>query len=116
MSAVQHKPGRIDSTAFRRGVRAAKTGAANPYNGPALRDEWEAGREYARARGARTEAERAAKAYAHAQLLSGDDDPGDYARGYRAGMAAVDRTYDSEYMQDGHAALAQSTHPQEARS
>lgn len=105
----QHTPGRIDSTAFRRGVRAAKTGAANPYNGTSLRDEWEAGREYARARGARSEAERAAKAYAFAQLMSGEDDPGDYVRGYRAGMAAVDRTYDIEYMEDGRAAIAKAT-------
>ncbi len=39
---------RIDSPAFRRGVRAFKTGASNPYNGPELRDFWEAGRDYAR--------------------------------------------------------------------
>lgn len=106
--SAQHTPGRIDSTAFRRGVRAAKTGASNPYNGPELRAEWEAGREYARERGARTEAEQRAKAHAHAQLLSGEDDPGDYVRGYRAGMAAVDRTYDSECMEDGRAAIAQA--------
>lgn len=38
---------RIDSPAFRRGMRAFKTGASNPYNGPELRDYWEAGRQYA---------------------------------------------------------------------
>lgn len=42
------KSGRIDSTAFRRGVRAFKTGVSNPYNGPELRDEWEAGRAHAK--------------------------------------------------------------------
>lgn len=44
---AQRTLGRIDSTAFRRGVRAFKTGGSNPYNGPELRDEWEAGRTYA---------------------------------------------------------------------
>lgn len=38
---------RIDSCAFRRGVRALKSGSSNPYNGPELRDEWQAGRDYA---------------------------------------------------------------------
>jgi len=75
--SAQHSPGpetktarirrlrsqRIDSPAFRRGVRAFKTGAGNPYNGPELRDFWEAGREYARIC-AETEAEFAAIAKA----------------------------------------------------
>lgn len=43
---------RLDSIAFKRGVRAFKTGASNPFNGPELRDEWEAGRTYARLRDA----------------------------------------------------------------
>lgn len=48
--SAQYTPGRIDSTPFRRGVRAFKTGASNPYNGPELREEWEAGRAYAAAK------------------------------------------------------------------
>lgn len=81
--SAQHTPGRIDSTAFRRGVRAFKTGASNPYNGPELRDEWEAGRAYAGRK---------------AEL------PREMARA----MAAVDRTYDREYMEDGRAAIAKA--------
>lgn len=108
--SAQHTPGRIDSTAFRRGVRAAKTGASNPYNGPALRDEWEAGREYARARGAYVQGDAAAaRARAFVDLMSGEDDPGDYVRGYRASMEAMDRTYDSEYVEGGRAAIAKAT-------
>ena len=38
---------RIDSIAFRRGERAYASGASNPYNGPELRDEWQAGWDYA---------------------------------------------------------------------
>ncbi len=66
---------RIDSTAFRRGVRAFKTGASNPYNGPELRDEWHAGRNYAENKQGSTTGTVMARA-----------------------MAAVDATYDQDYV------------------
>lgn len=98
---------RIDSTAFRRGVRAFKTGSINPYNGPELRDEWEAGFVYAEARSsgrsresmkARCEAfialyspevkpdmHATAKAKAFEALRS-EDWPGAYVEGYKIGL------------------------------
>jgi hypothetical protein len=76
----------IDSTAFRRGVRAFKTGRTNPYNGPELRDEWQAGRDYAARRVQPTA-----------------------SREMRAAMAAVDATYDRDYMADGRAVIARAT-------
>lgn len=75
----------IDSTAFRRGVRAFKTGTSNPYNGPELRDEWEAGRAYA--------ANKSEK-----------------QREMARAMAAVDTTYDPDYMAAARARAFDTLH------
>lgn len=98
-----HVSARIDSTAFRRGVRALKTGASNPYNGPDLRDEWQAGLDYAKNRKA-IEDWRSPLPYdaVTGRRKSQDSMNAEMARA----MSCVDRTYDADYMAEPRSGIA----------
>jgi ribosome modulation factor len=80
--------GRIDSPAFRRGVRAFKTGTSNPYNGPALRDEWQAGYDYAARKAEPPEGFRDGFAGRPMQMCAKGSK---YAADYRAGQRSRER-------------------------